>query len=388
MASSGASHFQVVSRVRSPLCGYFARSSFVRGHVRWLCPACGNQAGTRSWSAGVRKPGRSNAFGRHFPYAFQDKRLLPPFIMKFRLPVWNRRRGSHVAVSSVAGRGVGALEWREREPLPGGNIVALSVNAEGFWLVGEGASGGTTVMVSSDGEHWAIRRRFTQTLNARCLVVGRTGLVLGCAGGGILTSVDGVVWKRRPALIPNAINCGASGDGVLILGAERGGVLRTDDEGGGWAYFYSGFSDDFYSLAYGAGIFVATTRDGKVLRSKEGVDWRKCLLQAGVAGVRVGFANGRFVLTGPGGALLSSADGDEWTRHAAGTEESLYGVAYYEGEWTVLAGRGLVYRSVDAVVWHGSRVPGVEWRGPLVCAGGVYIAGAGRGLVMRGGAAC
>jgi hypothetical protein len=309
--------------------------------------------------------------------------------MNFRFPFWNRERGLSVIGRLAAGAGeLRVLEWRERVVAPGREIVALLRGADGFWLAGEGELEGTTVMFSPDGERWLPGQQFAQVLGARCLVRGRAGLVLGCAGGTILSSEEGTSWKKRRAIISDGINCGVWGEGVWVLGADRGGLLRSDDEGASWAYFYAGLSVDLRSLAYGAGCFVATASGGMVLRSENGVDWRPCRLHAQLAGGRVWFENGRFVLAGQRGALWSSGDGGEWTRHDVGTSEALLGVAYDDGVWTVVGGHGWVFRSVDLVVWQGGRVPGLEWRGPLVCVRGVYLGAAARGQIVKGGAGC
>jgi len=178
----------------------------------------------------------------------------------------------------------------------------------------------------------------------------------------------------------------------------------------------TGFIDQIFGMAYGAGRFVIVGHDsgpsaiavggintgisnqGPSLQTPS-VSWSSINLSSlNLGGVLYGiiFVEDKFVCCGANGAIITSLDGYNWTQVRGGGSESLYRVAYGPGVGYVFVGNngpgaydpGIVIYSPDLVTFTTYSNPlgsttslyGVTWgNGVFVAVGGAVTAG----LILR-----
>jgi hypothetical protein len=220
------------------------------------------------------------------------------------------------------------------------------------------------------------------------------------ASGGLITSTDGTDWSTPSATdyIPSAnnLNAIAYGDGTFIAVGDNGwtvyssdgvhwtgvdsGITLNDLQGvvyaadhfvavgqngtiitskNGLIWLPSGYAsgtmdtnDDFSSVTYGNGTFVAVGDDGNTtFASTDAATWTQGgngLNNSGMTGVA--FGNGVFVMVDDGGNIANSADGSNWTPQA-GTGTELNGVAYGNGFFVAVGDGGVIYLSSGTNFW-------------------------------------
>lgn len=115
-----------------------------------------------------------------------------------------------------------------------------------------------------------------------------------------------------------------------------------------------------YSVAYGAGRFVAVGHEGRVVASSDGRTWTDVATGVTNTLLRVAYGGGRFVAVGVAGQILVSTDGLNWTpRLVPGASPVLIlrGAVHHAGLWYLFAQTGLVYVSSDATNWTRTSSP-------------------------------
>lgn len=118
-----------------------------------------------------------------------------------------------------------------------------------------------------------------------------------------------------------------------------------------WTSVASTTRQNLWSVAAGAGRFVAVGENGAVVTSADGIVWttRSAGTTAWLVGVT--YANDRFVAVGDKGTLLTSTDGVTWATRASGTTERLNAVAFGNERWLAVGENGSAVTSADAVTW-------------------------------------
>lgn len=122
----------------------------------------------------------------------------------------------------------------------------------------------------------------------------------------------------------------------------------------------------FYDIAYGNGIFVATS-PGASLVSTDGVSWQFAPDRALQGNVGLAFVDEEFVAWGSGGTILRSSDGVTWTEENADGVWDVWHLAWINEQWLGAGVEGisrpyeaspdgpLVLRSADLSNWTSSR---------------------------------
>lgn len=126
-------------------------------------------------------------------------------------------------------------------------------------------------------------------------------------------------------------------------------------------------------VAYGAGVFVATT-PYRLLVSQDGERWWAVRAPARMNGVV--YTERGFLAVGNAGVLMTSPDGRRWQVHRVGQEWDLFGAAYGNGLYLLLAGTNTVLYSRDLRRW---RVLELRAKPELTLLGAAY--GRGRFVV-------
>jgi hypothetical protein len=113
--------------------------------------------------------------------------------------------------------------------------------------------------------------------------------------------------------------------------------------------------NDLWSVAHGAGRFVAVGRSGTLLTSTDGSTWEALTPQVPTLFTHVAYLDARFVVVGSSGNVLTSPDGLSWTRSHVGQPLFLYGVARSASAWVITGAGGAIFTSGDGTNW--TRVP-------------------------------
>lgn len=117
----------------------------------------------------------------------------------------------------------------------------------------------------------------------------------------------------------------------------------------------------WYSVAFGAGLFVAVSAGlSGVMTSPDGVTWTTRTSAANNSWVAVTYGNGLFVavsITGVGNRIMTSPDGITWTIRVSSDDKQWSSVAYGGGLYVAIASGASpgnnVMTSPDGVTWTG-----------------------------------
>ncbi len=179
----------------------------------------------------------------------------------------------------------------------------------------------------------------------------------------ILTSTDGIAWTHRPQG-GYALSGVAIGNGIAVAAGGSGGArIMTSTDLITWTtptlplsppYNYP--LDMLLDVEYGNGVFVATTLDGYVIRSTDGINWTA--IDAGFYPLpikKVIFVNGQFMGVSDDN-IVTSPTGSVWTAREVpsdvGMSPNFYSIAYNGSNKFVAVGDGGVYStSTDGLTW-------------------------------------
>lgn len=253
--------------------------------------------------------------------------------------------------------------------LVAGAGLASSSHAAGGLYVAVGYGGRR--MSSRDGVNWENVQEWAasggdDSNNLMSVTFGK-GRFVAAGGGGwtretqaghILASSDGARWSEV-ARAANRIHPVVFGDGRFI-GGMSDKTLVVSDDGLAWrragTIDYPGWAFWFRSGAAGNGRFVFTgnSTPGQkecwcaVTRNGESIEHFSTdfpLLRS------VAFGAGRFVLTGRDGLRMSSVDGKTWEHRVDEPGEDLRTIVW-TGKHFVTAGGAFVFTSPDGIVWE------------------------------------
>ena len=175
------------------------------------------------------------------------------------------------------------------------------------------------------------------------------------------TSVDmGVNWTERTSAADNNWQSVAYGNGLFVAVAATGSGNRvmTSPDGITWTPRSSAVDNDWKSVTYGNGLFVAVAASGsgnRVMTSPDGITWTIRTSAADYNWSCVTFGNGLFVAVASTGynKLMTSPDGITWT---IGTVlwSPMLSVTYGNGLFVAVSinnTRAPVLSSSDGITW-------------------------------------
>jgi hypothetical protein len=184
------------------------------------------------------------------------------------------------------------------------------------------------------------------------------------AGGTILTSSDGIVWRTHAAGTSDPFRASAYGNGLYVAvgGRPDRGTVATSTDGVNWSartvpVTGSFLGTPFVGVAFGNGVFVATAGADEngyalVFTSKDGTNWSRqpidAIRQFGLNSVA--FGDGQFVAVGDQGRAFISRDGIVWSERASGFAAHLDRISYIGTRFVVTGSFGLI-SSLDGIEW-------------------------------------
>ncbi len=250
-----------------------------------------------------------------------------------------------------------AQNWTDRTPKMTQDVIYANGT---FFAVGSG------IQSSSDGVTWTKKTRKDLGISG-----GLQGITYGkgtfVAVGGeeenykryglILTSTDGIDWKRSDLTFLGSLNSVTYGNGTFvavgITDLKDGNynyhdIFLTSSDGVNWTKTIGEVFLGLSKIIYGNGVFVAFGGYENVVTSADGVNW---LLQRDTPDYfqAVTYGNGLFVALGDG-VILTSSDGRSWTTRVSGDLLDINSIGYRNGTFVATSNTS-IFTSVDAIIW-------------------------------------
>ncbi len=193
------------------------------------------------------------------------------------------------------------------------------VDAKHGWAVGHWGA----ILVSSDGgESWQVQRLSSEEdrpLFAVHFFNPRQGVAVGLWSLVLTTDDGGATWTEQTLPAPegysradlNLMGLFADNQGNLFATAERGQLLRSDDQGKSWRYLDTGYEGTLWSGAVLAdGTLLVGGQRGTLLHgSADGQQWQRVSLESKSSITGVAVAGPHVVVVGLDGLMLRSSDG-------------------------------------------------------------------------------
>lgn len=205
---------------------------------------------------------------------------------------------------------------------------------------------------------------------------GRFVAVGGGGQGQSWVSDDGRTWSHHQTALRAFLSDAAFGNGRWVAAGGNGLRLRSLDRGESWDGDPGYYAGHYRGIAFGGGVFVAVghrygqSSDGLSAVSADGETW-EVLEHDGLLGLGgVTFGAGLFLATGRAGRVAVSTDGRTWDEVTV-TGTNLDAPTFTEGEFLIPCAEGLL-RSSD-----GRNFTRVDGFAP---GGVVYAFGAYRGV--------
>ena len=305
------------------------------------------------------------------------------------------------------------LAWISRTVPSDREWVSVVYGNGTYVAVADGAATANSgrVMTSPDGVTWTLRSSVDDTVGWRSVTFGAGLFVavgtLSTGGGRIMTSPDGVNWTQRASGDDdNRWNVVTYGNGLFVAASRTrasgstSSQVTTSPDGVTWTLGGGGatIGKNWYGLAFGNGVFVATGGSNAVMTSPDGANWTAVANAASLPSDTnwrgVTYNRGLFVTVasaGSGQRLMTSPDGSNWTaRTSADDTNEWYDVTYGDGRFVAVArgGTNRVMTSPDGITWSAQAgAPDTSaWQG-IVYVGGQFVAVATSGFpnqVMTG----
>ena len=180
-------------------------------------------------------------------------------------------------------------------------------------------------------------------------------------GDPAIFAANGVAWTSRISAADNNWSSVAYGNGVFVAVSTSGSGNRAMYSGDGktWQTATTPADNGWTSVCFGNGLFVAVANSGtgnRVMTSPDGQVWTLRTSAADNSWLSVCYGNGLFVAvasTGTGNRVMTSPDGITWTSRTSAANNSWSGVAYGGGVFVAVApdGANRVMTSSDGITW-------------------------------------
>lgn len=192
-------------------------------------------------------------------------------------------------------------------------------DAQHGWAVGHWGA----ILASSDGgDSWQIQRLSSEEdrpLFAVHFFNAREGVAVGLWSLVLITDDGGQTWNEQTLEAPagyrradlNLMGLFADDHGSLYACAERGQVLRSDDQGKSWRYLDTGYEGTLWSgavLADGS-LLVGGQRGTLLHGSADGQSWQRVPLESKSSVTSIVVDGSQVLVAGLDGLLVRSRDG-------------------------------------------------------------------------------
>jgi hypothetical protein len=176
-----------------------------------------------------------------------------------------------------------------------------------------------------------------------------------------LSTDFGSSWIQRASAADNNWFSVTYGIGLFVAVAAVGtNRVMTSPDGINWTSRTEAVNNNWTSVTYGNGLFVAVSNSGsgnRVMTSPDGIAWTSRTSAADNTWNSVTYGNGQFVAvssTGAGNRVMTSQDGITWTARTSAADNGWQSVTYGNGLFVAVAADGTgnrVMTSQDGIIW-------------------------------------
>ena len=247
-------------------------------------------------------------------------------------------------------------------------------------FVAVSTNGTNRVMISSDGINWTEQLVPDRTWSDIAYGNGLFVAITSDSDAGdkrVMTSPDGINWTERSVPIKDWMRI-TYGDGLFVAGAFAFGTgisdaIMTSPDGINWTQRTHDPTVNFvtlFSVAYGNGMFIASTYSDKILFSTDGIVWNTRQLPITNKDSNwkdITYGNGVFTMISGSDTnnktVMTSSDGENWNLHQLETSYNFTQIKYDGGLFLVIDGSDNILSSLDGVNWSEVSSPeGCGWR--------------------------
>lgn len=239
-----------------------------------------------------------------------------------------------------------------------------SASAVGQWLsiaYGNGiwvavSSAGQRLMCSNDGINWT---NLTVTSETYTWVEFANGKFITISTGVTwATSTDGINWTSINSPSEQEWTSLAYGNGIWVAVSRYWiNSIAISTDGINWGLLHTPNLDEWLSITFGKGTFVAIARNGmyrQIVTSWDGIDWGHYAFETSDDWSEVHYANGLFMaaaISGPGSRIASSTDGITWTSRTPTASNPYKAIGFGNDTWVVLGSSGPLGSRVQWATW-------------------------------------
>lgn len=181
----------------------------------------------------------------------------------------------------------------------------------------------------------------------------------------------GLKWTARTSSTDNEWRSITYGNGLFVASSKTGSgnQIMTSPDGINWTTRSTPAAREWRYVTYGNGMFVAVAATGtgnRIMTSYDGVTWTARTSPADYFWRAVAWGGGQFVATannGTGNQVMTSPDGINWTLRSTPVLHQWANVRYGNGTWVAVSADGIdttnqVMTSTDGITWtaHDSSV--------------------------------
>ena len=218
----------------------------------------------------------------------------------------------------------------------------------------------STLLVSSNAASWASSLSATPYGWPLYGLFFAGGSFFACGGNGmVLTSADGLNWTPQFLPLWCNFNCGAYGNGVIVLAGQNLGYGQAACSTNGLSWTPLQLRYNFNALCFGGGLFLGGFAGGGAgcfQWSSDGKSWTNVVVGVSIRGIAYGL--GQYAAVGDGGGILTATDPSAWTTRNATVCPI---AAFAEGNGLSVGISGdyaVIYSSEDKVHYTCRRPPG------------------------------
>jgi len=191
------------------------------------------------------------------------------------------------------------------------------------------------------------------------------------------TSTNGIDWMSRRAFETGTFTSVAYNAGLFVA-TDNGEVWTTSDTEN-WNYHFKPGTPWFYSVVNGNGTWVAVGVSGLVWSSVDGTNWQTQSSGTTLDLTGIAYSQNHFVTVGDQGIILTSSDGIAWTPQNSGTTAHLNGICFGQNCFVAVGVDGTILMSKDGSAWTQIQNPYANAVLTGIAYGGGYFVAAGYG---------
>lgn len=164
------------------------------------------------------------------------------------------------------------------------------------------------------------------------------------------TTTTGLAWTTRREVVSENFSSLAFGAGRFVTLDPTASAFYSSTNGVNWAFRFQATGVIRTKLARGADRFVILTVNSTI-HSEDGVGWTEEGNDLSFNPDALKFVNDRFVAIGRQGELAESADGVTWISRNTGSQEWLRDISYGAGTYVVANDGDTLLTSPDLIEW-------------------------------------